>query len=56
MVLLAGENRSADFSPGFLRNTLNATTVIAIAADIVSPAPEQPHLRNTMIRSSQARR
>jgi hypothetical protein len=56
VVILAVENRSLDSSVAFLRNTFHATTVIAIAADIVSPAPEQPHLRNTMIRSSQARR
>jgi hypothetical protein len=56
VIILAFENRSVDSSAAFLRNTFHATTVIAIAADIVSPAPEQPHLRNTMIRSSQARR
>jgi hypothetical protein len=56
VVVLAVKNRFLDSSAAFLRITFHATCVIAIAADIVNPVPEQPHLRNTMIRSSQARR
>jgi hypothetical protein len=43
-------------SSALLQKALHATTVMAIAADMVRPAPEQPNLRNTMIRSSHARR
>jgi hypothetical protein len=55
-VVILAVARSPNSSGAFLRKALQATTVMAIAADMVRPAPEQPYLRNTVIRSSQAGR